>query len=217
MAKRIDGASESWLKGFKYDASDNASRLANDIKIASRALTGHVEDMQKNLRSFVSILEEIQVPAKEKQSLKERILGWFKSLFKAIVKVFVTLGTLISPFPLHSAAPGVIGTPPASSTLEKAATTFCGATSEPQEGKEPENLESVLLFLKEVVPREAQIAQKKLERFDEALFIMGLEDHMRAGRRVTLLGPEPAAVAKEWRDVTKRYQSVLPDDEEPPF
>ncbi len=33
------------------------------------------------------------------------------------------------PFPLHSAAPGEGGTPPASSTLGKAAATFCGTTS----------------------------------------------------------------------------------------
>jgi hypothetical protein len=43
---------------------------------------------------------------------------------------------------------------------------------------------------------------------------MGLERQMRAGRRVTLYGPDPAAVAKEWRDLAKKYQSVLPDDED---
>ncbi len=32
---------------------------------------------------------------------------------------------------------------------------------------------------------------------------------------MTLRGPDPAAVIKEWCDVAKRYQSVLPDDEEP--
>jgi hypothetical protein len=62
---------------------------------------------------------------------------------------------------------------------------------------------------------EAQTAHEKLEHFDEALHIMGLESCMRAGRRLTLYGPDPAAVAKEWRDVAKQYQSVLPDDEDP--
>ena len=38
---------------------------------------------------------------------------------------------------------------------------------------------------------------------------------MREGRRVTLYGSDPAAVAKEWRDVAEQYQSVLPDDENP--
>jgi hypothetical protein len=91
--------------------------------------------------------------------------------------------------------------------------------AEPQEGKEPESLDSVILFLKMIVPREARTAQDKLERFDEALDIMELERHMREGRRVTLYGPDPAAVAKEWRNVANQYQSVLPasDDEDPAF
>jgi hypothetical protein len=51
---------------------------------------------------------------------------------------------------------------------------------------------------------------------------MGVESHMRAGRRVTLVyrrlhGPDPAAVAKEWRDLATQYQSVLPDDKDPAF
>ena len=46
---------------------------------------------------------------------------------------------------------------------------------------------------------------------------MGLESRMRSGRRVTLFGPDPAAVAEEWRNLSKQYQSVLPDDEGPVF
>jgi len=95
MAQRIEGASKSWLRGFRSDDSEKTSRLANDINKASRSLSEHVADMQKNLSSFVSILEKVQVTAREQQSLVGRILGWLKSLFKAIVKVFVTLGTLI--------------------------------------------------------------------------------------------------------------------------
>jgi hypothetical protein len=35
---------------------------------------------------------------------------------------------------------------------------------------------------------------------------MGLERHMREGRRVTLFGPDPAAVAKKWRDAAEQYK-----------
>ncbi|KAH9077652.1 hypothetical protein EDB83DRAFT_2671414 [Lactarius deliciosus] len=43
---------------------------------------------------------------------------------------------------------------------------------------------SLLLFLKDIVPKEAHIAQKSLARFDEALLVMGLEARMKTGRRV---------------------------------
>ena len=194
--------------------------------------------MKDNLDSFVSVLEKIQVTVKKKKerSLAERILGWLKSLFKAITRIFATLFSPISGFLLYSADPRVRESAFAASTLRKAAATFSAADSgaffehiillcqdgsdrlfdaEPQEGKESESLDSVILFLKEIVPREAQIAQNKLERFDEVLNIMGLDSSMRAGRRVTLYGPDPSAVAKEWRDVAKQYQLVLPDDEDP--
>jgi hypothetical protein len=72
-----------------------------------------------------------------------------------------------------------------------------------------ESLDSAILFLKEIVPNEAQNAQKKLEQFDEALDIIGLERKMSTGRRVTLYGSDPATVAEEWRDVAKQYQSAL--------
>jgi hypothetical protein len=73
----------------------------------------------------------------------------------------------------------------------------------------------VLLFLKEIVPKEAQTAQKRLERFDTALLVMGLEVHMKTGRRVEIRGSNPAAVAGEWRDAARQYQSELPKDEGP--
>ena len=74
----------------------------------------------------------------------------------------------------------------------------------------------MLRFLKETVPREAQNAQQALERFDEALFIMGLEEQMiKTGRRVTLSGPNSAIIAEEWNKAAKRYQSMLPVDENP--
>jgi hypothetical protein len=82
-------------------------------------------------------------------------------------------------------------------------------------GKEPESIESVLLFLKDVVPKEAQKAQKSLARFDEALLVMGLEARMKTGRRVALRGPNLTAIAQEWRKIAKQYQSMLPDDEDP--
>jgi hypothetical protein len=44
---------------------------------------------------------------------------------------------------------------------------------------------------------------------------MGLESHMMPGGLVTLYGPDLAAVAEEWRDQAKRYQSMLLVDEDP--
>jgi hypothetical protein len=41
---------------------------------------------------------------------------------------------------------------------------------------------------------------------------MGLESHMMPGGRATLYGPGLAAVAEEWRDLAKQYQSMLPVD-----
>jgi hypothetical protein len=70
----------------------------------------------------------------------------------------------------------------------------------------------VLLFLKETVPKEAQAARRTLTHFDEALVFMGMEEHMTTGRLLALTRPDSAAIAQEWRDVAKRYQSVLPDD-----
>jgi len=67
----------------------------------------------------------------------------------------------------------------------------------------------VLQFLKETVPKEAQKAQKSLARFDDALFVMGIEARMKTGRRVVLRGPDMVAVAQEWRKVAKQYQSML--------
>ncbi len=82
---------------------------------------------------------------------------------------------------------------------------------------ESDSIESVIQFLKDVVPKEARIAQKSLARFDEALLVLGLEARMKTGRRVALRGPNPnlSAVAQEWRKIAKQYQSMLPDDEDP--
>ena len=75
--------------------------------------------------------------------------------------------------------------------------------------EESESLNSVILFVKEIVPNEAQNAQKKRERFDDPLDIIGLKRKMSAGQRVTLYGSDPATVAEEWRDVAKQYQLTL--------
>jgi hypothetical protein len=90
-------------------------------------------------------------------------------------------------------------------------------TPEIHGGRESESIEPVLRFLKDIVPKEAQTAQKSLARFDEALFVMGLEERMKTGRRVALRGSDPdlSAVAEEWRKIAKQYQSMLPDDEDP--
>ena len=74
----------------------------------------------------------------------------------------------------------------------------------------------MLLFLKKIVPKEAKTAQKRLGQFDGVLSFMGLEERMKTGRQVSLYGRDPRAVAKEWRDVAKTYQSVLPDHDDPP-
>jgi hypothetical protein len=233
MAQRIDDASKS-QNNLKYDDS-KTTRLANDISEASRSLSIHVTTMKGNLNKLVSILEKVQVTVKKERSLAERILRWLKSLFKAIARVFATYCPRLSDLLLHCAEPIVQKSAYTVSTLRKAAAKFCAADSgafleyitltckhrnnqlfdaEPQEGKESENLDSVILLLKEIVPMEAQTAQGKLERFDEALYVMGLESRMRAGRRLTLYGSDPAAVAEEWRNLAKQYQSVLPDDED---
>jgi hypothetical protein len=225
-AQRIDDASRSWLKGLKY--GQDTTRLANDINKASCALSEHVAHMQGNLNTFVSALEKMEV--RKKSSWARRILGWLKHLFNALASIFM-LGSFVSPF-LHSVAPGISMIAPAASTLWKAAAAFCGAASgmfplefltrrssnsdaEMHAGKEPESIESVLLFLKDVVPKEAQKAQKSLARFDEALLVMGLEARMKTGRRVALRGPNLTAIAQEWRKIAKQYQSMLPDDEDP--
>jgi hypothetical protein len=126
-----------------------------------------------------------------------------KYLFKAITRILATVCPPISALLFHSDDPKVQQSAIVVSTLGQAAAIFCVVDSS--------------AFLEHIVPREAQIAQKKLERFHEALDIMGLERHMRQGRRVTLYGPDPAAVAEEWRDVAEQYQSVLPDDRDPAF
>ncbi|KAH9034916.1 hypothetical protein EDB84DRAFT_1561285 [Lactarius hengduanensis] len=211
MAQRIDDASRLWLKGLKY--GQDTTRLANEINKASRLLSQHVAHMQGNLKLFVSALEKMEV--QKKSSTARRILGWLKYLFNALASIFA-LGSFVSPF-LHTVAPGLSLIAPAASTLWKAAAAFCGQASEMRAGKESESIESVLLFLKDIVPKEAHIAQKSLARFDEALLVMGLEARMKTGRRVALRGPNPdlTAVAQEWRKIAKQYQSMLPDDEDP--
>ena len=69
-----------------------------------------------------------------------------------------------------------------------------------------ESLDTVILFLKDVVPNEAENAQRKLKRLDRALEIM---ERMKAGQRLDLNDSDPAAVAKEWRDVAEQYQSAF--------
>ncbi|KAH9974266.1 hypothetical protein BGW80DRAFT_1458343 [Lactifluus volemus] len=208
-AQRIDNASKSWLKGLKYGT--DTTRLANDISQASRSLSKHVTQMQGNLRSFVSALEKMEVG--KKTSTARRILGWLKYLFNALASIFA-LGSIVSPF-LHSVGPGASTIACAASALWKAAAAFCADASEVNEGKEAESIDSVLIFLKATVPKEAQRAQKSLARFDEALFVLGIEARMKTGRRVVLRGPDLAAVVQEWREVAQQYQSVLPDDEDP--
>jgi len=184
MAQRVDDASRSQYN-LKYDYSET-TRLANDISEASRSLSIHVTKMKDNLDKFVAALEKVQVTMKKERSLVERIMGWLKSLFRAIARIFAKYCPPVSAV-LHSAV----------STLGKAAATFCAADSgvflehiilscrdssdwlfdaEPQEGKEAETLDSVILFLKEIVPGEAQTAHEKLERFGPLYYGTGASD-----------------------------------------
>jgi hypothetical protein len=211
MARRIDNASRS-QNNLKYDDSETTT-IAIRIKTTSRSLMIFVSRIEGNLKSFVSALEEVQVAVKE-QSLAEKFLGWLLYLLKAIVSVVAAVCSPISsllsriePNPQYLAS-GV-------STLRKAAAEFCRADLE--NGAANLRLDSVILFLKRVVPKEVQNAREQLKEFNEALLIMGLESHMRAGGRVTLYGPGLAAVAEEWRDLAKQYQSMLLDDEDPAF
>jgi len=160
--------------------------------------------MKTNLSSFVSYLE-IEVATKKDRTLIRRIFGWLKLLFKALASIIVTLGPLLSPF-LYAVAPGACEVATYVSTLWRAAAAL---PSEPHEGKESKSIESVLQFLKKTVPKEAETAQKRLERFDKAVLVMGLDVHMKTGRRVGIRGSNPAAVAGEWRDAAKQYQSEL--------
>ncbi|KAI9438223.1 hypothetical protein H4582DRAFT_2098968 [Lactarius indigo] len=182
--------SESWLKRLKY--RQDTTRLANDINKASRELSQHV-------RTHPRELEVVRICSGEDGGAKEEL-----SIF--------ALGSFVSPF-LRSVAPGLSLITPAASTLWKAAAAFCERAS----GKESESIESVLLFLKDTVPKEAHTAQKSLARFDEARLVMGLEARMKTGRRVALRGPNPAltAVAQEWRKIAKQYQLMLSDKEDP--
>jgi hypothetical protein len=123
MARRIDGASKSWLKGLRYGT--DTTKLANDLVRASRSLSTHIAQMKSDLAAFVSALEKTEV--RKKPSMAKRILGWLKDLFNALARIFA-LGSFVSPF-LHSVAPGVGVIAPAASTLWKAAAAFCGAAS----------------------------------------------------------------------------------------
>jgi hypothetical protein len=124
MAQRIGDASKSQYN-LKYDDS-KTTRLANDISEASRSLSIHVTNMMDNLNKFVCVLEKVQVTVKKEPSLVERILGWLKSLFKAIARIFVAFCPAVL---LHSADPKAQKAASSASTLGKAAATFCAADS----------------------------------------------------------------------------------------
>ena len=203
MAQRIDDASMSQCN-LKYDGSET-KRLARDISKASRSLSTNVTMMEGSLDSFVSTLEGVQVTLKKGRSQEEQVLRSLKSLFK-VIAILTTVSPPISALPPPAESRRQKSMFP-DSTLKEAAVKFLNV--EPQDGKEYESLDSVILFFKEIIPNEARNTQKKLERFDEALYIKGLESRMKAGVRVTLYGPDPAAVAEEWRGVAEKYQSAF--------
>jgi len=119
MAWQIDGASQSWPKGL--DCGTDMKELANVIATASRSLSQNVVKMKRELASFVSYLEEMQVM--KEQSMAHWILGWLKLLFNALAGIFA-LGSLIAPF-FVPVAPGVNMILPAVSGLCIAAAKLC--------------------------------------------------------------------------------------------
>jgi hypothetical protein len=224
MAQRIDDASKS-RNNLKYGGPETTN-LVKEINKASRSLAANVTQMTNDLNSFVSVLEKAQVAVEKERSLVDRILRWLKSLFKAIAEIIATYAPIISESLRYHPDPLIRGCALAVTALGQAASSFCAMDSGaflkyvilPCENgsdrlfdaeDESETLDSVILFLKEIVPNEARNAQEKLEQFDEALSIIGLENKMSTGRRVTLYGSDLAAIAEEWRDVARQYQSVL--------
>ena len=127
MAQRIDDASNSHYN-LKYNESET-SRLASDISASADSLSTFVTKMKDNLNSFVSVLEELQVTVKREPSLAEQILGWVKSLFKAIARILATVCPPISALLHHSAAPKVQKSAVVVSTLGQAAAIFCAGDS----------------------------------------------------------------------------------------
>jgi len=206
MAWQIDGASQSQPTGLDYGT--DMRKLANFIAASSRSLSQNVVKMKSDLDLFVSYLERMQM--KMEQSTTYRILGWLKLLFNALAGIFA-LGSFITPV-LRPVVPGVDLIAPAASVLCVAAAKLCEIATEQLEAKEPQSIESVLLFLKKTIPKEAREAQRTLSEFDAALVLMQVEEHMKTSRLLALSHPDSAAIAQEWRDVARRYQSVLPVD-----
>ena len=107
MAQRIDYASK-----FQYNvnAGPDATKLndfTEDINRASGFLSTNVEKMIFELGSLVSSLKKAQLTVEKERSLAERILGWLKSLFKAISTVSVALTRPISRIVRHHSDPKV--------------------------------------------------------------------------------------------------------------
>ena len=222
------------IKASAESLSEYVTKMKDDLDSFMSDLEEVQVMLKKELLVQVAAKKEPSVPgAAKKESWLEWILGLLKSLFNAIVR-FLRLATACIPIPtsLRSTEPRRRPV----SALKQGAANICTANSgaflepmiplcksrsdrllnaELQERKESESLESLILYFKKIVPREAKNAKKKLERFDVALDTMGLERHMKEGRRVILFGPDPAAVAKKWRDIAEKYQSMLPDNKGP--
>jgi hypothetical protein len=120
MAQRIDDTAESQ---YTVNAGPEATKLAKDISKASGFLSTNVERMTRDLRLFVSTLEDIQVKV-EKKRLAEQILRWLKLLFKAIANIFATLTPSISGTVRHHPDPKVRGGALAGTALRQAASEF---------------------------------------------------------------------------------------------
>jgi hypothetical protein len=129
MAQRIDNASKSQCN-LKYDDSET-TRIANDIREASRSLLKNVTDMAYDLNLFMSALEEVQVPVKER-SLADKLRDWLKYFLRVIVSIVTAVCSPISTHLSRIESPQYLTS--AVSTLGKAVAEFCrvdpGAFSE---------------------------------------------------------------------------------------
>jgi leucyl-tRNA synthetase len=93
IAQRIENASKSQYN-LKHDDSET-TKITNDIREVSHSLSINVTDMEYDLESFVSALEDVQVVVKER-SLADKLREWLKYLLKVIAGIVAAVCFLIS-------------------------------------------------------------------------------------------------------------------------
>jgi hypothetical protein len=191
MARKINDACNG-QHDVRYDGP-GTTELAQKIKDATVSLSTHVGRMTYDLKSFVANLKGM--------SVMERIWQWIKSLISAIAKVFAAISTFA--YSIYSASSRRHH--PDDTALRQGASLYIEydfTTEEPL----PETLDPVIQFLEKIVPNEVQNAQTKIKKLNSHLEKM---ERMNLDRQVTLCGPNPAAVAQEWRNVAAQFQKAL--------